>query len=209
MRQSLRRSCDACAKSKSSCDLRTPRCSRCVKRQVECAYANEPSTGPATSGWQNGTSTSALDGSGTLTNYRFGSLDPFDSYPQTRLPREHVQRLIYSFLHKIAFQYYPLDLNATSNPFLISWWPLALGDPALFHVSLQTACLDEELLAQKGFQTSELLMADSVALLRRKVEYMSLAVQDGTMNSVITLATIEVRHYSTLVCYCVRIRTNP
>ncbi|CAG8904570.1 unnamed protein product [Penicillium egyptiacum] len=191
MRRSLRRSCAACAKSKSSCDLRTPRCSRCIKRQVECAYANEPSTGPAAPGWQNGALTSPLDGSGTLTNYRFGSLDPFDSYPQTRLPREHVQRLIYGFLHKIAFQYYPLDLNATSNPFLISWWPLALGDPALFHVSLQTACLDEELLAQKGFQTSELLMADSVALLRRKVEYMSLAVQDGTMNSVITLATIE------------------
>lgn len=101
--------------------------------------------------------------------------------------------LINSVLHKIAFQYYPLDLSATSNPFLISWWPLALGDPALFHVSLQTACLDEELLAQKGFQTSELLMADSVALLRRKVEDTSLAVQDGTINSVITLATIEVR----------------
>jgi hypothetical protein len=96
-------------------------------------------------------------------------------------------------LHKIAFQYYPLDLSATSNPFLISWWPLALGDPALFHVSLQTACLDEERSAQKGFHGSELLMADSVALLRRKVEDTSLAVQDGTMNSVITLATIEVR----------------
>ncbi|KAJ5915643.1 hypothetical protein N7466_011576 [Penicillium verhagenii] len=82
-------------------------------------------------------------------------------------------------------------MSTTSNPFLISWWPLALGDPALFHVSLQTACLDEELLAQKGFQSSELLMADSVALLRRKVENMSLAVQDGTMNSVITLAAIE------------------
>lgn len=41
-------------------------------------------------------------------------------------------------------------------------------------------------------------MADSVALLRRKVEDTSLAVQDGTMNSVITLATIEVgsRHPS-------------
>ncbi|KAJ5138760.1 transcriptional regulator family: Fungal Specific TF [Penicillium bovifimosum] len=191
MRQTLRRSCAACAKSKSSCDLRTPRCSRCIKRQVECTYANEPLTGPATHGRQNGASTGALDGSGTLTNYRFGALDPFDSYPQTRLPREHVQRLIYGFLHKIAFQYYPLDLNATSNPFLISWWPLALGDPALFHVSLQTACLDEELLAQKGFQTSELLMADSVALVRRKVESTSLAVQDGTLNSVITLATIE------------------
>lgn len=74
----------------------------------------------------------------------------------------------------------------------MSWWPIALGDPALFHVSLQTACLDEELLARKGFHTSELLMADSVALLRRKVEDTSLAVQDGTLNSVITLATIEV-----------------
>ena len=48
------------------------------------------------------------------------------------------------------------------------------------------------MLARKGFHTSEMLMADSVALLRRKVEDASLAVQDGTMNSVITLATIEV-----------------
>lgn len=47
-------------------------------------------------------------------------------------------------------------------------------------------------MAQKGFQTSELLMADSVALLRRKIEDLSLAVQDGTINSVITLAAIEV-----------------
>lgn len=100
-----------------------------------------------------------------------------------------------SVLHKIAFQYYPLDLNATSNPFLVSWWPLALGDPALFHVSLQTACLDEELLAQKGFRSSEILMVDSIALLRRKIGNTSLAVQDGTMNSVITLATIEVRFF--------------
>lgn len=100
-------------------------------------------------------------------------------------------RLTDAVLHKIAFQYYPLDLSATSNPFLISWWPLALGDPALFHVSLQTACLDQEVSAQRGFQTSNLLMADSVALLRRKVEDTSLAVQDGTMNSVITLAAIE------------------
>ncbi len=106
---------------------------------------------------------------------------------------ELTKSLTHSVLHKIAFQYYPLDLSPQTNPFLVSWWPIALGDPALFHVSLQTACLDEELLAQRGFHTSELLMADSVALLRRKVEDSSLAVQDGTMNSVITLATIEVR----------------
>ncbi|KAJ5762484.1 uncharacterized protein N7511_005866 [Penicillium nucicola] len=111
------------------------------------------------------------------------------SVPRAALAVSNVKSSV--FLHKIAFQYYPLDLNATSNPFLISWWPLALGDPALFHVSLQTACLDEELLAQKGFQSSEVLMADSVTLLRSKIEDISLAVQDGTMNSVITLATIE------------------
>lgn len=36
-------------------------------------------------------------------------------------------------------------------------------------------------------------MADSVALLRRKVQDQDLAIQDSTMNSVITLAAIEVR----------------
>lgn len=97
-----------------------------------------------------------------------------------------------SVLNKIAFEYYPLDLDTTSNPFLISWWPLALGDPALFHVSLQTASLDEELSAQNGFEASQILMAESIALLRRKVEVTSRAVQDGTMNSIITLAAIEV-----------------
>ncbi|KAK4234394.1 hypothetical protein C8A03DRAFT_47259 [Achaetomium macrosporum] len=184
MRHTLRRSCSACAKSKHSCDLGTPRCSRCIKRGIQCLYANEPLTAVSP-----GVDKSAL--SGSLSRYRFASLDPFDSYPPTRLHRDHVQRLIHVFCHKIAFQYYPLDLNAATNPFLVSWWPLALGDPALFNISLQAACLDEELLAQKGFHTSELLMADSVALLRRKVQDASLAVQDGTMNSVITLATIE------------------
>ncbi|THW15180.1 hypothetical protein D6D25_07194 [Aureobasidium pullulans] len=206
MRQTLRRSCAACAKSKAKCDLGSPQCSRCIKRHIQCAYANEPLTATLTSAERKaGQQSRHLQ---SLNIGRFGSLDPFDSYPPTRLPREHVQRLIHTctcFVHKsihtdpltttvltkIAFQYYPLDLNTTSNPFLVSWWPLALGDPALFHVSLQTACLDEELLAQKGFQTSEALMADSVALLRRKLSHQTLAVQDGTMNSVITLAAIE------------------
>ncbi|KAL4744113.1 hypothetical protein BDV11DRAFT_210787 [Aspergillus similis] len=189
MRPSLRRSCAACANYKHSCDLRTPRCSRCIKRNVQCVYANEPLTAPVHTGRDG--SIAPFTRPNALSTYRFGSLDPFDTYPPTRLPRAHVQRLIYSFLHKIAFQYYPLDLNPTSNPFLVSWWPLALGDPALFHVSLQTACLDEELLAQRGFHASEILMTDSVALLRRKILDPSLAVQDGTMNSVITLAAIE------------------
>ncbi|RHZ70737.1 hypothetical protein CDV55_107951 [Aspergillus turcosus] len=196
MRQTLRRSCAACAKSKLSCDLRTPRCSRCTRRNVQCLYANEPWTAhsPGAPGCAEGRSAKvakAAHGLLTLTDYQFGTLDPFESYPPTKLPREHVQRLIHTFIHKIAFEYYPLDLNPTSNPFLVSWWPLALGDPALFHVSLQTACLDEELSAQRGFQTSELLMADSLVLLRRKIEDLSLAIQDVTMNSVITLAAIE------------------
>ncbi|EEY14084.1 C6 zinc finger domain-containing protein [Verticillium alfalfae VaMs.102] len=136
---------------KSDCDLRTPRCSRCLKRNVQCLYANEPLTASPVSSEQPGReetwASRPSSSHSALTTYRFGSLDPFDSYPQTRLPRAQVQRLIHSY---------------------------------------------EELLAQKGFQSSEVLMADSVALLRRKVEDLSLAVQDGTMNSVITLATIEV-----------------
>ncbi|KAF4974219.1 hypothetical protein FZEAL_8857 [Fusarium zealandicum] len=96
-----------------------------------------------------------------------------------------------SVLSNISFQYYPLDLNRESNPFIVSWWPLALADPALFHVSIQTASLDEELRARKGFHVSELLMIDSVSLVRRKIENGILAFHDETLNSVVTLAAIE------------------
>ncbi|KAK1756499.1 hypothetical protein QBC47DRAFT_401402 [Echria macrotheca] len=197
MPPTLRRSCAACARIKHSCDLRTPRCSRCIKRGSECAYANEPLTAvtaaPAPVATRSTAVTIPPTGRSTsLTSLNIAStVDPFDTYPPTRLGREHVQRLIHGFLDKIAFQYYPLELNACSNPFLISWWPMALGDAALFHVTLQTACLDEELRARRGSQMSDLLMADSVALLRRKVDDGSLALQDGTLNCVITLAAIE------------------
>ncbi|KAJ8112144.1 hypothetical protein OPT61_g5422 [Boeremia exigua] len=110
---------------------------------------------------------------------------------QTRLRRPHVQRLIQHFLSHIAFQYYPLDLEITSNPFVVSWWPLALADPALFHVSLQTASLDLDLQAQKGFANSEILMADSVSLVRQKIADPTSALQDETLDSIITLAAIE------------------
>ncbi|KAG0651509.1 hypothetical protein D0Z07_1534 [Hyphodiscus hymeniophilus] len=112
--------------------------------------------------------------------------DPFDSYPKTNLPRLRVQ-----VLSKIAFQYYPLELNPASNPFLASWWPLSLHDPLLFHVTLQTASWDDEMNARRGFPHSELLMKDSVSLLRHRVQDQSLAFRDATMNAVITLAAIE------------------
>lgn len=79
-----------------------------------------------------------------------------------------------------------------SNPFVVSWWPLAVADAALFHVSLQTASLDIELRAGNGFPISELLMLDSVALVRQKVENASVAFENETLNSVVTLAAIEV-----------------
>jgi hypothetical protein len=141
------------------------------------------------------------------------SFDPFVSYPQTRLPQAQVQRLIQHctcschesvscrkkspklirvVLSTIAFQYYPLDLSAHSNPFVTSWFPLALADPALFHVSLQTASLDIELRAQKGFTNSDILMADSVSLVRIKIEDPVRAIQDETLDSVVTLAAIEL-----------------
>ncbi|KAF8853142.1 hypothetical protein BDZ45DRAFT_598946 [Acephala macrosclerotiorum] len=216
MRATLRRSCNACAKAKQRCDLRIPQCSRCMKRKSSCIYENEPLTSslhtydPSSETLGNGkpairnnfeVSSMAVRNGRITPKFRESSLgmgnpgnasfDPFDSYPPTRLPRVHVQRLIRHFLSNIAFQYYPLDLSKESNPFVVSWWPLALEDPALFHVSLQTACLDEEVRAQKGFPMSELLMIDSVSLVRRKIEDSSLAFQDETMNSVVTLAAIE------------------
>jgi hypothetical protein len=58
--------------------------------------------------------------------------------------------------------------------------------------------LDKELRAQKGFFTSEMLMMDSVALVRRKVADSNVAFKDETLNSVVTLAAIEV---STQLCW--------
>jgi len=124
MRRTLRRSCEACAKSKLSCDLRTPQCSRCLKRKATCSYANEPLSSPP-----DGQSPAESLGSPSRGGHDWGvaaheevpilsvrngtpespnseqlivslptsitSLDPFDSFPRTRLPRHHVQRLIY------------------------------------------------------------------------------------------------------------------
>lgn len=93
MRRTLRRSCAACARSKHSCDLGSPSCSRCVKRRVQCIYANEPLTATATPA----TATDLARLSPTLAaGSHFASVDPFESYPQTRLRRDHVQRLIHS-----------------------------------------------------------------------------------------------------------------
>lgn len=110
MRQSLRRSCAACAKSKLSCDRRTPRCSRCTRRNVQCVYVNEPLAAPE---WRMGDPMKPFPECGSLSSYRFGSFDPFDSYPQTRLPREHVQRLIHSCT---SFCNYDFFKSAMSSP---------------------------------------------------------------------------------------------
>lgn len=115
MRATLRRSCDACARAKHSCDLRTPRCSRCLKRNCPCIYANEPLTSSSITGSLSSTRADAASHqhaveeppvhvaadirtptslSGPMVLAR-GNIDPFDSYPQTRLPRARVQRLIH------------------------------------------------------------------------------------------------------------------
>ncbi|KAK2595459.1 hypothetical protein QQS21_006799 [Conoideocrella luteorostrata] len=208
MPTTLRRSCDSCARAKHRCDLQVPRCSRCLRRKVACVYANQPSSAlrdfsdittvaPYDHGMSDThTSTTLTATTESAVPIRLfetvdASLDPFDSYPTTKIPRTHVQRLIYHFLNSVAFQYYPLDMNKQSNPFIVTWWPLALHDPALFHVSLQTASLDIELHAQKGFPISTILMVDSVAHVRRKIEESPSCIEDQTMNAVVTLAAIE------------------
>lgn len=120
MRTTLRRSCNACAKAKLGCDLRVPQCSRCAKRKSKCVYANSPlnsildtqGASSETAGY-NSLATQkekeALsvvpqereiisrpsENPGLLINPATASFDPFDSYPSTRLPRLHVQRLIH------------------------------------------------------------------------------------------------------------------
>lgn len=116
MRATLRRSCDACAKAKLSCDLRTPQCSRCIKRKSTCAYANQPLTTSqnayASYSTTAGSSTPAVEetsimarngsiittfaeGPAGLLNPAIASFDPFDSYPPARLPRVLIQSLIH------------------------------------------------------------------------------------------------------------------
>jgi hypothetical protein len=122
MRTTLRRSCNACARAKHGCDLQTPKCSRCLKRNVDCVYANAPATSSSSP------SASPTDYDGSLARVSRGSrllrastvssdsmskspepsegigmildpvdasFDPFDSYPATRVARPQIQRLIH------------------------------------------------------------------------------------------------------------------
>lgn len=132
MRATLRRSCDACAKAKLSCDLRTPQCSRCIKRKSTCAYANEPlTTSPnayASYSATSGSSTPAVEesliiarngritptseeGPAGLLNPAVGSFDPFDSYPPARLPRVLVQNLIHHCNPSLLWELFPKDVT--------------------------------------------------------------------------------------------------
>lgn len=153
MRTTLRRSCNACAKAKHSCDLGTPKCSRCVKRKVTCTYANEPlSSSSSSSSSEPSVRGRSVDKSETkrpsskshdsdayhhssmaLSTPVNASFDPFDSYPATRLPRVHVQRLIQHCkpIHIHPNQASDLTLNqfsraSPSNTILLTstWLPI-------------------------------------------------------------------------------------
>lgn len=115
MRLTLRRSCDGCAKAKSRCDLQTPTCSRCMKRNVNCIFQNEPLTSTVSVPKNTNSLTKAsppVTTQSLLLESRVenritvgvspfpipvgaGFPDPFDSYPQTSLPRIRVQGLIH------------------------------------------------------------------------------------------------------------------
>jgi hypothetical protein len=106
MSKTLRRSCAACAKAKHRCDLQTPQCTRCVKRNCNCTYANEPLTSRNSADddsqikLQIGhrskpyTAPALFDGAtGNVhaMSFEVHLFDPFDSYPAVSLPRLRVQ----------------------------------------------------------------------------------------------------------------------
>lgn len=136
MRATLRRSCDACAKAKQSCDLQLPQCSRCLKKNSTCFYANLPlvssqsrrvsflntseNNRPNSNTESELSTANASDRSSTpksvemavqLSSVVDPFFDPFDSYPPTRLSRTHAQRLIQScnHLYKLKFHEHPAD----------------------------------------------------------------------------------------------------
>jgi hypothetical protein len=108
MRKTLRRSCDLCAKSKLRCDLLLPQCSRCFKKSPSksiCVYANVPLSSLIADGSTTAQNTPSPGSESIVVQLSPNSeilvsdpgaqsFDPFDSYPQTRLPRAQVQRLI-------------------------------------------------------------------------------------------------------------------
>ena len=92
-------------------------------------------------------------------------------------------------------------MNPSTNPFIVSWWPLALADPPLFHVSLQTACLDDEFFSGRGFVHSDILMRDTVSLVRKRVGDPEMAFRDEMLDSVVTMAAIEVSLFKYFFCW--------
>jgi hypothetical protein len=108
MRKTLRRSCDPCARSKLRCDLLLPQCSRCQKKsplKTICSYANAPLSSVLTDNVATFSTSSSPETEIIALQFKSSpkallsdpgaeSFDPFDSCPQTRLPRAHVQHLI-------------------------------------------------------------------------------------------------------------------
>jgi hypothetical protein len=138
MRKTLRRSCDLCAKSKLRCDLLLPQCTRCTKRsplKLICVYANTPLSSSLTDDITT-ISTNASPGSDdaivkvsqspemSLSELGSGTFDPFESYPQIRLPRWQVQRLMqhcmFLFHNTVLHKLFEADTKQFFQPSLSS-----------------------------------------------------------------------------------------
>jgi hypothetical protein len=131
------------------------------------------------------------------------SFDPLDSYPVTGLPRIRVQRLMQrcmSFFRRLTFSSFVKDclsvlsIGPKSRFESICEVMVSSGSlrPTLIHCLSSVCSLDDELQAGKGFPRSEILMRDSLTLVRHKIQDSSLAFQDATMVAVIALAILEV-----------------
>ena len=86
-----------------------------------------------------------------------------------------------------------LEQDPAINPITSYWFPWILTDPVLFHATLlkRSRFLDKA-RGQAESPNSRYLMAESIRLLRERVQDKNIEVADETIAAVVNLAAIEV-----------------
>ncbi|KAL9066788.1 MAG: hypothetical protein Q9157_007027, partial [Trypethelium eluteriae] len=117
-------------------------------------------------------------------------LDPFETHPPSQeVDVDHLMKHYFSSLVFNMFPYYP---SPGKNPQTEYYAPLIWTDPILFNVTLQLSAFHLEKLYGRGNEQSTRLQAESIRLLRERVENNPETCScDQTISAVAGLTAIE------------------